>query len=255
MKISANARTVGKSRFRFSIDYASSASDNNFITFVDHNAVIKQRPQDEDEEDDLSKELAKIESSIRMQIALNVEADQHLLFQLMLGERNGDMIQARGDGAIRFTYDSQNDDIKLMGNYNIQQGSLDFTVGNVIHRQFTIAEGGNILWSGNPMTPQLNVTAKYRVTASLKDLFGSEISQLATTRTNVPVNTCLTMTGNLMQPTLRFGIELPLSDEAIQSQVQSIINTDEMLMRQVVYLLVFGRLYSRVYVQFAVFGS
>ncbi len=244
VKISANARTVGKSRFRFSIDYASSASDNNFITFVDHNAVIKQRPQDEDEEDDLSKELAKIESSIRMQIALNVEADQHLLFQLMLGERNGDMIQARGDGAIRFTYDSQNDDIKLMGNYNIQQGSLDFTVGNVIHRQFTIAEGGNILWSGNPMTPQLNVTAKYRVTASLKDLFGSEISQLATTRTNVPVNTCLTMTGNLMQPTLRFGIELPLSDEAIQSQVQSIINTDEMLMRQVVYLLVFGRFFT-----------
>ena len=247
VKITANARTVGKSRFRFSIDYASSAGDNNFITFVDHNAIVKQRPQDEDEEDTLREELAKIESSMRVQMALNVEADPHLLFQLMLGERNGDMIQARGDGAIRFTYDSQNDDIRLMGNYNIRQGSLDFTVGNVIHRQFTIAEGGNILWSGNPMTPQLNVTAKYRVTASLKDLFGSEISQLATTRTNVPVNTCLTMTGNLMQPTLRFGIELPLSDEAIQSQVQSIINTDEMLMRQVVYLLVFGRFFTPEY--------
>lgn len=247
VKITANARTIGKSRFRFSIDYASSAGDNNFITFVDHNAVVKQRPQDEDEEDSLREELAKIESSIRVQMALNVEADPHLLFQLMLGERNGDMIQARGDGAIRFTYDSQNDNIRLMGNYNIQQGSLDFTVGNVIHRQFTIAEGGNILWSGNPMTPQLNVTAKYRVTASLKDLFGSEISQLATTRTNVPVNTCLTMTGNLMQPTLRFGIELPLSDEAIQSQVQSVINTDEMLMRQVVYLLVFGRFFTPEY--------
>ena len=248
VRITANARTVGKSRFRFSIDYASSAGDNNFITFVDHNAVFKQtRTEDEDEEDLWREELQKIESTMRVQMALNVEADPHLLFQLMLGERNGDMIQARGDGALRFTYDSQNNDIRLMGNYNIQQGSLDFTVGNVIHRQFTIAEGGTIAWSGNPMTPQLNVTAKYRVTASLKDLFGSEISQLATTRTSVPVNTCLTMTGNLMQPTLRFGIELPQSDESIQSQVQSIINTDEMLMRQVVYLLVFGRFFTPEY--------
>lgn len=250
VRITANARTVGKSRFRFSIDYASTASDNNFITFVDHNAVFKQpKPKtiDEEEEEMLREEIAKLESSMRILLALNIDVNPQLLFQLVLGERTGDMIQGRGDGALRFTYDSQNDDIRLMGNYNIQQGSLDFTVGNVIRRQFTIAEGGTIAWSGNPMTPQLNVTAKYRVTASLKDLFGSDVSQLATTRTNVPVNTCLTMTGNLMQPTLHFGIELPLSDESVQSQVQSIINTDEMLMRQVVYLLVFGRFFTPEY--------
>ena len=178
---------------------------------------------------------------------MNIDVDQHLLAQLVLGERNGDILQGRGDGSLRFTYDTQNEDIKLMGNYILQQGTLDFTVGNIIRRQFVISEGSSVSWSGNVEQPQLDVTAKYKVTASLKDLFGSEISQVATTRTSVPVNTCLTLRGTLDNPILQFGIELPNSDENIQSQVKAIINTDEMLMRQVVYLLLFGKFFMPEY--------
>ncbi len=244
VRITANARSVGKSRFTLSIDNASSAADNNFVTFVDHNAI----PPSPTEDEDIDLQDAEEEKlSTRVLLSMNMDINQHLLFQLMLGERNGDMIQGRGDGAMRFAYDSQDGTMQLLGTYTIQQGSLDFTVGNVIHRRFTIGEGGAISWSGNPAAPQLNVTAKYRVTASLKDLFGSEISQLATSRTSVPVNTCLTLTGNLLQPTLHFGIELPQSDESIQSQIRAIINTDEMLMRQVIYLLVFGRFFTPEY--------
>ncbi len=245
LKIDVNAKTVGKSRFRFAIDYASSAADNNFITFVDHHAVAQTRP--EEEEDIVTEEPEEEKLKLRFQMNMNIEANPHLLFQLVLGSQNGDILQGRGDGNIRFAYDSQTGDVKLLGTYRIQQGTFDFTVANMIHRQFTLSEGGTILWSGDPANPQINATAKYRVTASLKDLFGSDISQLATTRTSVPVNTCLTMTGNLQQPILQFGIELPLSDEAIQSQVRSIINTDEMLMRQVIYLLVFGRFFTPEY--------
>ena len=240
VNIQANARTVGKSRFRFSIDYASTASESNFIQFVDHNAVSIYSSVEEEEEPDLPLSWTR-PSTTRILLAMNIDVDQHLLAQLVLGERNGDILQGRGDGSLRFTYDSQNEDIKLMGNYILQQGTLDFTVGNIIRRQFVISEGSSVSWSGNVEQPQLDVTAKYKVTASLKDLFGIEISQLATTRTSVPVNTCLTMRGTLDNPILQFGIELPNSDENIQSQVRAIINTDEMLMRQVVYLLVFGK--------------
>ncbi|MGN0235422.1 MAG: translocation/assembly module TamB domain-containing protein [Paludibacteraceae bacterium] len=246
VNIQANARTVGKSRFRFSIDYASTAAESNFITFTDHNQVSLYAPVDA--EDEQEPELfPTLPSSTRVLLAMNIDIDQHLLVQLMLGERNGDMLQGRGDGSLRFTYDSQNEDIKLMGNYELQQGTLDFTVGNIIRRQFTITEGSTVSWSGSPEQPQLNVNAKYRVTASLKDLFGSEIDQLATTRTSVPVNTCLNMSGTLENPVLQFAIELPNSDENIQSQVRAIINTDEMLMRQVVYLLVFGKFFMPEY--------
>ena len=74
----------------------------------------------------------------------------------------------------------------------------------------------------------------------------------------MPVNTCLTLRGTLDNPILQFGIELPNSDENIQSQVKAIINTDEMLMRQVIYLLVFGRFFTPDYMsntQYATLNS
>jgi hypothetical protein len=57
------------------------------------------------------------------------------------------------------------------------------------------------------------------------------------------------MSDQLFNPILHFSIELPQSDESVQSQVNSIINTDEMLMRQVIYLLAFNRFYTPDYLQ------
>jgi hypothetical protein len=57
------------------------------------------------------------------------------------------------------------------------------------------------------------------------------------------------MTDQLFNPIMNFAIELPQSDESVQSQVNSIINTDEMLMRQIIYLLVFNRFYTPEYLQ------
>ena len=121
---------------------------------------------------------------------------------------------------------------------------MSYTVANVIRKEFTIGEGATISFSGDPSNPQLDVTAKYRVTANLKDLFGEDIDQLATSRTNIPVLTCIHMTGPLNNPILTFSLEFPTSDQAIQQQVRQVINTDEMMMRQVIYLLVFGRFFT-----------
>jgi hypothetical protein len=122
-------------------------------------------------------------------------------------------------------------------------------LGNIVRRNFTIREGSQITWDGDPLAPTLDITGFYHTTASLRDLFGSESSQIATNRTSVPVNCVLHMTDQLFNPILNFAIELPQSDESVQSQINSIINTDEMLMRQVIYLLVFNRFYTPDYLQ------
>jgi hypothetical protein len=59
----------------------------------------------------------------------------------------------------------------------------------------------------------------------------------------------LKLTDKLFKPILKFEIELPQSDESVQSQVKSIINTEEKLMRQMIYLLVFNRFYTPEYLQ------
>ena len=67
--------------------------------------------------------------------------------------------------------------------------------------------------------------------------------------------TCLHMTGPLNNPILSFALEFPLSDQNIQQQVRQVINTDEMLMRQVIYLLVFGRFFTPDYMANAQYAT
>ena len=262
--VNANASTSGKSRFRLSIDNVSNAYESNFVHFIAPKKTVKVKAVRVQETDldniDLpvvtAADSAKLyERLARCLLTLNLEVNPRLLFQLVLGERNGDMIQARGTGALKLNYDTETGDVKLLGTYDIDQGSLHYTVANMIRREFTVGEGSTIVFSGDPTNPQLDVTAKYRVTANLKDLFGDEIDQVGTSRTNIPVLTCLHMTGFLNNPVLRFSLELPTSDQTIQQEVRQVINTDEMLMRQVIYLLVFGRFFTPDYMSQAQYAT
>ena len=247
----ADAVTTRNSRFRLSIDNVATANESNFIHFVHHEPQADSVPETDLDNIDHARKVTKIKRAERLGrclLQLGIEVNPQLQFQLVLGERNGDMIQARGSGALKLNYDTETGDVKLLGTYDIDRGTLSYTVANAIHKEFTVGEGSTIVFSGNPNNPQLNVTAKYRVTANLKDLFGEEVNQLATTRTNIPVLTCMHLSGFLSNPTLSFSLEFPTSDQSVQQQVRQVINTDEMLMRQVIYLLVFGRFYTPEYI-------
>ena len=248
--VSAEAHTSRNSKFRLSIDNVSSAYESSFVHFVEHPDTTAEAQKEETDLDNIDiKRVAGIDSTIFMRagrclLKLNLEVTPALQFQLVLGERNGDVIQARGSGALQMTYDTNSGDINLLGTYDIDKGTLSYTVANVIRKEFTISEGASIAFSGDPTNPQLNVTANYRVVASLKDLFGEDVSQLGIARPNIPVTTCLHLTGPLNNPILSFSLEFPTSDQSVQQQVRQVINTDEMLMRQVIYLLVFGRFFT-----------
>lgn len=259
----ADARTSRNSRFRLSIDNVSNAYESSFVHFVEHPELAQADTVGETDLDNID-----IQTTIqadttfaragRCLLKLNIEVNPQLLFQLVLGERNGDVIQARGNGALSLTYETQTGDVSLLGTYDIDQGTLSYTVANMIRKEFTVGEGSTIVFSGDATNPQLDVTAKYKVTANLRDLFGEDVDQLATTRSNIPVLTCLHLSGLLNSPLLSFSLEFPMSDQNIQQQVRQVINTDEMLMRQVIYLLVFGRFFTPDYMantQYATLNS
>ena len=257
----ADAKTSKNSRFRLSLDNVSSAYESSFVHFVSHNDNVSGDSIVETELDNIDiKHAAQVDTTSylragRCLLKLNIEVNPQLLFQLVLGERNGDVIQARGNGALSLTYDTQTSDVSLLGTYDIDQGTLSYTVANMIRKEFTVGEGSTIVFSGDATNPQLDVTAKYRVTANLRDLFGEEADQLATSRSNIPVMTCLHLSGVLNNPILSFSLEFPMSDQSIQQQVKQIINTDEMLMRQVIYLLVFGRFFTPDYMSNAQYAT
>ena len=245
-RIDVSAATRKNTDFYVCVNTASDARDNSFIEFIDKTPPAPTGQQHKRRKNKKKDTVAA--PAAKLLLSLQIEATPDATVNVTLDPHSGDGITGRGEGSLRLLMDGDND-VQLFGTYSLLSGKFSYALGNIIRRDFTIAEGSSISWAGNPLTPTLNVTAKYRVTASLKDLFGKDISSLATNRSSVPVECMLYITDRLLNPTLRFGIELPQSDEAVASQVKSVINSDEMLMRQVVYLLVFNRFFTPEYLQ------
>ena len=66
-------------------------------------------------------------------------------------------------------------------------------------------------------------------------------------RTNVPVNCVLNLDGPLRSPQISFDLELPGSNEELERQVKSLVDTEDMMTRQIVYLLVLNKFYTPEY--------
>ena len=244
-QIDVNAQTEPNTDFYLNINSASQATNTDFIKFVQPDTSshyllsLLQTPKKENQKN------TKPES--RFRLSLQGEVTPNANINIKLGAEDG--IKGNGEGSLKLVYEYPSENVQMQGTYTLQSGQFDFSLGNLVRRNFTIREGSQITWSNDPLAPTINITGFYHTTASLRDLFGSESEQIATNRTSVPVNCVLHMTDELFNPILNFAIELPQSDESVQSQVRSMINTDEMLMRQVIYLLVFNRFYTPDYLQ------
>lgn len=243
-KITVDARTEANSKFYLSVNTASVASNSSFVHFTQpttNNTLLHLLSQPQQPTS------APLPNRAKLLLSLQLEATPTAEINIKLGGDDG--IRGRGEGNLKINYDDSTGDIQMLGTYTMQSGVFSYALGNIVRRSFDIAEGSRVIWSGDPLSPTVDITGRYHTTASLRDLFGSEFSQAATNRSSVPVNCVLRMTDQLFNPILNFSVELPQSDESVQSQVNSIINTDEMLMRQVLYLLVFNRFYTADYLQ------
>lgn len=236
----AQAKADNGSVFNLNIGGQSDAKENSFITFIDHNEPVVVKPTKKS-----PRHLAKHTTDVDLDLFVSV--DQGTQFFTQLGGNSDDVLQGRGVGSMRVHL--INSDLQLQGTLTLRQGSLNYALGNMVHREFLISDGSSITWNGGPTDMNMNVTAKYHLVASLKDLFGNDLSSISTDRTSVPVNCIIYLRDNLSNPILSFGIELPQSDETVQAQVSSFINSEDMLMREVLYLLVFNRFFTPEYLR------
>lgn len=217
----------------------SKASNNTFINFVNKvnysskNTVTPHKSMGTD---------------MNVKVDLQIECTPAAEMELIVDPKGGDMLRGNGNGSLRVVFDTFTD-LKLYGTYTINTGYYLFTLQNLIRKEFKVDQGSTLAWTGNPRNAQVNIRALYPLNASLKDLI--DPTQLGNMRTSVPVNCVLKLTDNLMKPNIKFDIDLPQSDEGVKQLVRNTINTDEMMNRQILYLLVFNRFYTPDYMRTA----
>ena len=89
--------------------------------------------------------------------------------------------------------------------------------------------------------------AAYRVNTNLSDLDKSFSTDRDLNRTNVPVDALLKVRGDLQAPEISFDISLPTLTSDVERKVRSIISTEDLMSRQIIYLLALNRFYTPEY--------
>jgi hypothetical protein len=152
-------------------------------------------------------------------------------------------------------YDSSNEDLKMFGTYTLSKGSYNFTLQDIIIKDFTISEGSKIAFHGDPYSAQLDIRAIYSLNANLSDLDESFLNDKDLNRTNVPVHAVLLVTGDMRQPDISFDLEFPTLTQDTDRKVRSIVSTEDMMNRQIIYLLALNRFYTPDYMASATKGN
>ncbi|MGM9866212.1 MAG: translocation/assembly module TamB domain-containing protein [Muribaculaceae bacterium] len=159
----------------------------------------------------------------------------------------GDEIKANGTGDMRLTYNNSGNELHMYGTYAIERGSYNFTLQDIIRKDFTINQGSSISFTGDPYAARLDINATYNVNANLSDLDESFLQDKDLNRTTVPVSAVLMASGDMRQPDIRFDLAFPTLNSDIYRKVRSIVSTDEMMNRQIIYLLALNRFYTPEY--------
>ena len=158
----------------------------------------------------------------------------------------GDRIKATGSGHMRMTYNN-NGELETYGKYTLDKGTYNFTLQDVIIKDFTIRDGSSISFQGDPYAAVLDLEAVYALNANIRDLDDSFGQDPDLNRTNVPVHALLRAKGIISQPDISFDLEFPSLTTDAYHKVKSIISTDEMMNRQIIYLLALNRFYTPEY--------
>lgn len=250
--IGVKMRTGAKSTFTFVISDAEQSVEYDFITLRDRDKDKKDSIAALDPTPMIVKQLRERikqqEEGAPSVYAMNftVDISPEATLNLIMDPVGGDKITAHGNGSLRMGYASDGE-LNMYGEYTLSQGSYNFTLQDIILKDFTILEGSKISFLGDPYAAQLNIRASYTLNANLSDLDESFLEDRELTRTNVKVNAIMIVTGDMRQPDIKFDLEFPTLTADTYRKVRSIISTDEMMSRQIIYLLALNRFYTPEY--------
>ena len=182
-----------------------------------------------------------------IELAANIEVDMQTRVRVMIDEQAGDYLQVRGGGTLSFGMD-RSGLMSLAGRYEIREGAYQMTFYEVARRRFDIRPGSNIMWTGDPMEAEIDMTAIYTVRAQTVDLVADYVSddRRQEYRRVLPYQVILNMKGELLAPDISFELDMPEEQRGAMGgvpyqHVQRINENETERNKQVFALLVLNR--------------
>ncbi len=200
MKISATARTSKNTRIFIPISGAESVEKSEFITFVHFNDSLRNISQKK------QKKTSDEPSGIILDLNLDITPDAYT--EIIFDIKAGDIVRGYGNGDIKLQIDTKGE-FNMFGLYEFEQGFYNFTLYDIINKEFRITKGSRISWFGDPYAGVLNLTASYRQMASLGPILPNQNEDVLSSpqvRRKYPVEVLLKLDGPMLSPLIVFDI-------------------------------------------------
>ncbi len=247
LNISASAVSDKGTRFYIPLEGGSEAVKEEFIHFISIRDSVNVGEH---------KESGKVSlSGINLNLDLEITPDAYceIIFDLTAG----DIIRGRGNGKLNLQINTQGD-FTMFGDYEIIEGGYNFTLYNIINKEFKIEPGSKISWTGDPYQAILDIQASYEQLASLTPILRvteEDIQQNPELNRKYPAKVLLFIKGNLMYPEINFDIEVEgypknatyngVSIETQMTAFKNKIATDEQELKRQVFSLLILKNFSR----------
>ena len=224
----------------------STITEQEFITWRDKQELINMRrtPPPAAKRDAAGRperpapDLRDMASDMHLNFLVNTTPDFTL--RVLMDKQSGDCISLNGSGTISATYYNKGS-FEMFGNYAVESGTYKLTIQNLMTREFIFDDGSLIVFGGDPYNATLNLRAVYTLNSvPLSDLrIGNSFAG-----NNVRVDCIMNIVGTPLAPRVEFDLDLPTISSDAQQMVRSLINSEEEMNQQVIYLLSIGRFYA-----------
>ncbi|WNB17236.1 translocation/assembly module TamB domain-containing protein [Marivirga arenosa] len=261
LTIDVQAKSEKGTRIFIPVESTSSVEQEEYIHFINVKDTANNTTQEINTVDEVDIK------GVTMNFDLEITPDAYA--EIIFDIKAGDIIRGRGNGKLSMNIDT-NGAFTMIGDYTLTEGGYNFTLYNIINKEFSIQPGSQITWDGDPYRANLDIQAVYEQNVSLLPIIDigqdSTLSSSPELKRRYPAKVLLDLQGDLLQPEVDFDIEfsnfpdyvttnngqIPLRTSIIA--FESELEADEQeLKRQVFSLIILRRLSPRS--SFAVSGS
>lgn len=245
LRIASTARTEKNTRVYIPLSGSSSIDNKEFISFINFRdtAVTKKIEKDFSTRIDIT----------GLTFDFNIDVTPDAYCEIIFDLKSGDIIRGRGNGDLKLELNTKGE-FNMFGPFEFTEGWYNFTLYDIVNKEFAIKRGSRITWYGDPYQATVNINASYNQLASVAPILDPSISSSPQVQRKYPVQVLLKLSGPMLSPEINFDIVSDDLPKNIQTESGRVINLDlefaafknkldeQELNRQVFSLIVLRRL-------------
>ncbi len=214
---------------------------NRSLVFKSNRNTRKANTKSDDHPSSKRKIQQSIQQDDDLRLNFIINANPNVAIRLLMNSATNDYITFYGNGSLTASYYNKGA-FTMFGTYTIERGTYEMTIQDILKKNFSFNPGGTLVFGGDPFYADLNLQAVHTVNGvSLSDLNIGNSYKTGTTRVNCLMN----IGGQAMRPEVTFDIDLPTASSDERQMVRSVLNSEDLMNQQVVYLLGIGRFYPQ----------